>query len=148
MKFIIALVAVVLAAAAEASPINAWQGGWQDPWKNSGWQNNGWQNSGWQDPWKNSGWQDPWKSSGWQNQGWQNQGWQPKGHHEHYVHAIHVNQPPSIPALHPEPLHLKGHDHPNHIHYSAPHVHHPHLVGYEVQHHHEEPEIKNVKHGW
>ena len=69
-----------------------------------------------------------------------------QGHEPHYVHAIQVQQQPPIPPLHPEPLHLKVHDHPNRIHYQAPHVPHPHLIGYEA--HVAEPEIKVVKHGW
>ncbi|XP_033209447.1 uncharacterized histidine-rich protein DDB_G0274557-like [Belonocnema kinseyi] len=62
------------------------------------------------------------------------------GHHQE-----HIQQPQPIPALHPEPLHLKVHDHPNPIHYNVPHVPHPHPIGHEV---YIEPEIKVVKHKW
>ncbi|KAH0553573.1 uncharacterized protein LOC141535928 isoform X2 [Cotesia typhae] len=69
-------------------------------------------------------------------------GWE--HHHAHHVDAIHVPQPHPIPPLHPEPLKLKVHPHVTRIHYDHPKVHHPHLIGHEVQHH--EPEIKFVKH--
>ncbi|XP_058792715.1 histidine-rich glycoprotein-like [Phymastichus coffea] len=73
-------------------------------------------------------------------------------HHEaEHHHVIQVPQPHPIPPLHPKPLHLKVHDESVKLHYDYPHVHHPKLIGYEVQHHHE-PEIHPVHghghHSW
>lgn len=61
-----------------------------------------------------------------------------------------VPQYTPIPPPHPKPLHIKGNDHVSKIHYEAPHVPHPHLVGVEHYEAAKEPEITVVKteHGW
>lgn len=59
---------------------------------------------------------------------------------------IHVGGQPSIPAPHAAPLLLHGNDHATRIHYSGPHVGHPHLVGIEhyIPAPHHEPSVVNV----
>ncbi|XP_012536993.1 uncharacterized protein LOC105837064 [Monomorium pharaonis] len=70
-------------------------------------------------------------------------------HAEH----IHVAGNPPIPGPKAAPLALHGNDHTTRIHYSGPHVGHPHLVGVEVfkPAPHYEPSWDNVAvhgHGW
>ncbi|XP_067205776.1 uncharacterized protein [Linepithema humile] len=64
----------------------------------------------------------------------------------HIPKYIHVSEQPSIPNLHAAPLALHGNDHVTRIHYSGPHVGHPHLVG--IEHYnpapHYEPSVTNV----
>ncbi|XP_029165246.1 uncharacterized protein LOC114936265 [Nylanderia fulva] len=70
----------------------------------------------------------------------------------HGPEIIHVGNQPSIPGPKASPLALHGNDHSTRIHYSAPHIGHPHLVG--VEHYnpapHYEPSVVNValKHDW
>ncbi|XP_020284512.1 vitelline membrane protein 15a-3-like [Pseudomyrmex gracilis] len=75
------------------------------------------------------------------------------GYHEPEVHHAHfIPQQPAIPPPHPSPLHIKGHAHVSRIHYDAPHIPHPHLVGVEHYAPAPEPQIAVVKtghgHGW
>ncbi|XP_011694676.1 PREDICTED: uncharacterized protein LOC105454047 [Wasmannia auropunctata] len=71
--------------------------------------------------------------------------------YEQVYHAHYIPQQPAIPPPHPGPLHIKGNDHVTRIHYDAPHVGHPHLVGVEHYVAAPEPAISVVKthgHGW
>ncbi|XP_070160468.1 uncharacterized protein [Polyergus mexicanus] len=69
----------------------------------------------------------------------------------HAPEVVHLSGQPSIPGPKASPLLLHGNDHSTRIHYSAPHVGHPHLVG--IEHYnpapHYEPSVVNValKHG-
>lgn len=72
-------------------------------------------------------------------------------HLQQVYHAHYIPQQPAIPPPHPAPLHLHGNDHTTRIHYSGPHVGHPHLVGVEHYQPAPEPAIAVVKthgHGW
>ncbi|CAL1673190.1 unnamed protein product [Lasius platythorax] len=70
----------------------------------------------------------------------------------HVPEIIHVSGQPSIPGPKASPLALHGNDHATRIHYDAPHIGHPHLVG--IEHYnpapHYEPSVTNValKHDW
>ncbi|XP_018044909.1 PREDICTED: uncharacterized protein LOC108684889 [Atta colombica] len=70
--------------------------------------------------------------------------------YEQVYHAHFIPQQPAIPPPHPGPLHIKGNDHVNRLHYDGPHVSHPHLVGVEHYAPAPEPEISIIKtkHGW
>ncbi|XP_012063294.1 PREDICTED: extensin-1-like [Atta cephalotes] len=74
----------------------------------------------------------------------------PVAHGKQVYHAHYIPQQPAIPPPHPGPLHIKGNDHVNRLHYDGPHVSHPHLVGVEHYAPAPEPEISIVKtkHGW
>ncbi|XP_024879326.1 uncharacterized protein LOC112459454 [Temnothorax curvispinosus] len=71
--------------------------------------------------------------------------------YEQVYHAHYIPQQPAIPPPHPGPLHIKGNDHVTRLHYSGPHIPHPHLVGVEHYVPAPEPAISVVKthgHGW
>ncbi|XP_011263642.3 uncharacterized protein LOC105255826 [Camponotus floridanus] len=53
------------------------------------------------------------------------------GYIHHAPEIIHVTGGPDIPALKAAPLAVHGDDKTTRIHYSGPHVGHPHLVGIE-----------------
>lgn len=64
---------------------------------------------------------------------------------------LSIPQQPAIPPPHPKPLSLKAHAHVTRIHYDAPHIPHPHLIGVEHYVAAPEPAISVVKahgHGW
>ncbi|TGZ49727.1 Uncharacterized protein DBV15_01329 [Temnothorax longispinosus] len=75
----------------------------------------------------------------------------PVAHAKQVYHAHYIPQQPAIPPPHPGPLHIKGNDHVTRLHYSGPHIPHPHLVGVEHYVPAPEPAISVVKthgHGW
>ncbi|CAD6202052.1 GSCOCG00002920001-RA-CDS [Cotesia congregata] len=131
MKVLIVLFAVVAAVA-------AYPGGWEDPWSYGYHSHPVVHQPHYSYHQPHYGYHQPHYAY---QHGYHDHGYK---HHAHHVDAIHVPQPHPIPPLHPEPLKLKVHPHVTRIHYDHPKVHHPHLIGHEVQHH--EPEIKFVKH--
>ncbi|XP_071568912.1 uncharacterized protein [Temnothorax nylanderi] len=64
----------------------------------------------------------------------------------HLAQHIHIAGQPAIPAPHAAPLALHGNDHTTRLHYSGPHVGHPHLVGVDhlIPAPHFEPSVVNV----
>ncbi|KMQ97848.1 hypothetical protein RF55_1809 [Lasius niger] len=74
------------------------------------------------------------------------------GYHEpEYHHVLNIPQHTPIPPPHPQPLNIKAQGHVTRIHYDAPHIPHPHLIGVEHYVPAPEPAISVVKtghHGW
>ncbi|KAL0121376.1 hypothetical protein PUN28_006711 [Cardiocondyla obscurior] len=70
------------------------------------------------------------------------------GYYEKYYDAAYIPQQPAIPPPHPGPLRIKGDEKTTRIHYDAPKVPYPHLVGEEHYAPAPEPAITVVKKGY